>query len=331
MKKHLPATTPKPATLAVVENEGDTFHLADAYLLTLRTETGRRGMKSAIRKLATVYLENAVAAPVVPEGCQLWSFVPWHRMNAAGVDAMLAKIEGAPATRNKALAALKGIARAGFRMGVVASDDFVKIQATKGARGSREATGRDIPKTELALILEACRQDEQMSGRRDAAMIAFAYATGARREEIVSLTTEQIRDESTQYGQALTGKILGKGDKERSFYVLNGHRELVLEWLRIRGNASGFVFCRTNQRGEIMPESAISTTSAHRALIRRAKQAGVSDVAWHDFRRTVAGDLLDHGIDIATVAGILGHSNVTTTQRYDRRGERAKLAAMAGR
>ncbi len=55
------------------------------------------------------------------------------------------------------------------------------------------------------------------------------------------------------------------------------------------------------------------------ALENLQRLAGISEFTPHDMRRTFITQLLEKGIDLNTVRQLAGHSDVSTTVRYDKR------------
>jgi integrase len=97
-------------------------------------------------------------------------------------------------------------------------------------------------------------------------------------------------------------------------------------WLDQRGPGDGPLFARIRAGGRLTAER-LTAQAVLDILRRRCAQAGVPPCSPHDLRRSMISDLLDAGADISTVQRLAGHAQVTTTQRYDRRGEAAKRRA----
>jgi site-specific recombinase XerC len=75
--------------------------------------------------------------------------------------------------------------------------------------------------------------------------------------------------------------------------------------------------------GEI-ERKGISTQAIYKALAKRGREGRVSHFSPHDLRKTFASDLIDASGDLSAVQQLMGHSNISTTVSYDRRGEKAK-------
>ena len=80
--------------------------------------------------------------------------------------------------------------------------------------------------------------------------------------------------------------------------------------------------------GHVQVGRGVSDEALAQMLAKRAEEAGVHDLSWHDFRRTFAGNLLDAGVDLVTVQKLMGHASPATTSGYDRRGEEVKRKAV---
>jgi site-specific recombinase XerD len=222
------------------------------------------------------------------------------------------------ATVNKMLCALRGTLKAAWRLGLMQADDYQAARDVQSISGETIPAGRGLSSGELSGLLEACAKDETAAGCRDGAIVAMMYAAGLRRAEIPGL---DLADYDPQTGCLV---ILGKRNKKRTAYLIGGAAAAMDDWIALRGPWAGPLFWPINKAGRV-ESRRITSQAIYNLLQKRGEEAGLIHFTPHDMRRTCISDLLEAGADIATVAKLAGHASVTTTARYDRRTEQAKI------
>jgi len=100
------------------------------------------------------------------------------------------------------------------------------------------------------------------------------------------------------------------------------------DWLQVRGDQPGPLFCAINKGGRLNIGEPITPQAIYNLVDKRGKEAGLASFSPHDLRRTNLTDLLYVGLDLATVQKLAGHASPITTTRYDRRGEEVKQKAV---
>jgi site-specific recombinase XerD len=144
--------------------------------------------------------------------------------------------------------------------------------------------------------------------KRDRAMFMLMLRCGLRVEEVVSLTINAV-DISRR-------KITvqnGKGMKDRVVYISSDASQALARYLKVRPSGSGskiFLVEKGTCKG-----GPISVRGVQKRMEYYARKSGI-DISCHQLRHTMATQLLNAEADLVTIQDLLGHSCITTTQRY---------------
>jgi len=235
---------------------------------------------------------------------------------------------GKTTSAHKTLAAIKGILEKAFDLQLISADDYlraIKPCKVKVNKQLSAATGRMLSEEEFTALLATCDKGAPSRAARDKAIIGVFHQVGTRLAEISNLDLADYMLGFTPGAGRLI--IHGKGSKDRTTYIKNGTRTDLNAWLEIRGTDPGPLFYAI-LRADIPFPRRMGPTSIWKMLRERGHRAGLAHFTPHDLRRSFASRLLDEGVDISTIADLMGHTDPSITKGYDRRGETRKMEAI---
>ena len=160
---------------------------------------------------------------------------------------------------------------------------------------------------DVFILLERAMPDSVL-GVRDMAMWEVAYGCGVRVSELVGLDLEDVdmREEWVRVqGKGKKERVVPLGSKAKASLERYTMRRLEL----VREHTSAMFL---NFRG-----GRITARSVRRLLKEHLIRAGLDpDVTPHGLRHSFATHLLDSGADLRSIQELLGHTSLSTTQRY---------------
>ena len=306
--KEIPALPILRGEASIYANPVDTY-------LSGKSEATKRMVISHMNKVAVLFdYENYQHTP--------WGSIRYeHLQTLIGV---LQQQKHAHTTINAIISAVRGTVRAAMGMRLMAANDYQRVMLVKMVSGVRLPTGRMMTQGEIKALVDACLNDylkvkddntpvkQSPAAYRDLAILGLMYIGGLRRSEVADLNVEDIDLELKE------ARIIGKGNKERMLFLDEGTVIAVKQWLELRGDFDGALFYRVLKNGKIQA-GRLSDQAIYNVVKKRQKEAGITEISPHDFRKTFISTILEETGDLRMAQALAGHSDPKTTANYDRR------------
>jgi site-specific recombinase XerD len=221
-----------------------------------------------------------------------------HRKVAEYTDKLLSK-RLKPKTINCHLACIRAFYHYLFHLEEIKIPNPVK-------RGSTLRMPKPLPRhlrdEQVSVLLS------KITKPRDKAMVMVMLRCGLRVEELAHL---QLADLDLRQSRIFVRHA--KGGKQRVVYISNDAKQALVNYLRVRSSS------RTRgiflvEKGPFK-ENPISVRGIQKRIESYARKASLR-VCCHQLRHTMATQLLNAEAEVVTIQDLLGHSGISTTERY---------------
>ncbi len=207
-------------------------------------------------------------------------------------------------TVSRSLASIRSFYQFLVRTKSISQDPTESIQSPK----IEKRVPSILTSKEIELLLDQPK-DVDLKGTRDKAMLEFAYATGMRVTEIISLNIEDVNLEE--------GYVLCRfGSKQRNIPLGSLSLKALKEYIEesrpylIRDESVNALFVNINGK-------RLTRQGFWKIVKYYKEQAHITkDITPHVLRHSFATHLLQNGADLKAIQTMLGHSDISSTQVY---------------
>jgi site-specific recombinase XerD len=213
---------------------------------------------------------------------------------------LMAVEQRSPATVNRRIYALRKFFQWAIASGLAKEDPTTMVKGVQ----STPLAPRSLAKKDVAHLLREAERDEN---KRNLAILQVLRHTGIRIGELAALRLTDI-EISERKGMLIVRS--GKGSRHRVVPLNADARKAITDYLAVRPKvADDHLFI--SQRGTGLKEQAVELMVG-----KYAQAAGLDSVTPHQLRHSFGKHALDAGVDLVTVAKLLGHTRLDTTARY---------------
>ena len=221
----------------------------------------------------------------------------------------LSRQHRAAASVNRFIAAVRTLFSYALKFGHIKKNPAINLKTVKLPK----KVPRFMTQPEVNELCTEPERNELLWSSRDKALFTMLYSSGCRVSEIANLC---LSDFSADFHSAV---VTGKGNKQRIVYFATEARNAIAEYLPDRkkvmeenGTAGSTDRFFVNQKG-----IALSVGGIHYIITRYSGPEGTNrHMNPHAFRHTFATTMIGNGADVRMVQEMLGHSSISTTQRY---------------